>query len=299
MSRIKPVHQLKGSDLFAFSPDSKSLAIAKLHGNPKAQLLALPAETELCAWSRLATNLRAIAFSEDGMLVAFARMGRDIYCCDTKGTVLQHIVVEDGNELSGLQFAPKTGLLVYATESSSIHLFDSHSGAQERELKVEDDEGMVTGMCFSRQGALLAALWETGNSNNLTIWNWPSARRQRTITKLPRDVFDICFDAEGESLVIAYEGGVARYSITSGKQTAQLVEGDEAWFQAAASPDGRFVALASDERLTIWSCQQEREAGSSELKSEPLQMEFSPNSEQLAIAFNRKIAIYGLESLLD
>jgi len=153
----------------------------------------------------------------------------------------------------------------------SVRLWDPNTGAPVRVLGEHDQA--VVGIAFSTDGKTLAT---SGDDNTIRLWDAETGRMIRRIES-GNHTYKVVFSPDGQFLV---SGGRARsalgtlwYSVTGGRLSGRG-EALKVWrasdgallqiatdqthdvWSIAASPDGRWVANASDDNtVKLWRVQ--------------------------------------------
>jgi RNA polymerase sigma factor (sigma-70 family) len=299
----------------------------------RAETADLPADLPLPAGAlarlgtarfRHAFNVRSLAFSPDGKVIASGSQKNTIRLWDADTGQELKVLTGHGNGVVGLCFSPDGKTLASSSWDTSIRLWDVAGGNEVR--RIDPQAGVVNSVAFSPDGkALLSAhgdgtarlgdaatgtelrqfqghqgavevaafsrdgkMIATGSQDNSArLWDAATGKELRKLEGHTARVRGVAFSPDGKRLLTAGWNPTARlYDVETGKQVAELkhTTGPEG---VAFSPDGKTVALATGwgDTAAVWDVT----GDVARLRwtgkvGQPIAVTFSPDGQRLAAA---------------
>lgn len=292
---IKPRVPVKpGIGALAYSPDGKILAL----GLYKEVKLVDPAtQTAVASLGGHAEQIRALAFSPDGAMIAAAgglpgRSGEVRIWDAGKRTELR--AIKGHNDcIYAVAFAPDGKTIATSSYDKLIKLWDVATGAEVRTLKDHIDAIYALG--FTPDGKRLVS---GAADRTVKIWDVASGQRLYTLSEPQDGLNTIAIDPSGKFVAA---GGLDKtiriWSLgeKSGTLVHTLIAHEDAILKLAYSPDGRMlVSSAADRTIKIFNA-----ADLTEIKTLPdqpdwvLALGFAPDGKKFAAGrFDGSLEIY-------
>lgn len=278
----------------AFSADGKTLAGGS--SDNSIRLREVATGLELHRLTGHAGGIRSIAFSKDGSVLASAGVGTAIMLWDVNtgrrlstitanddliksvalspdgtmlasgsfGKTIQLFNVKTGRELRTLSghsfailsvaFSPDGKILVSGSGDETIRLWDVATGQEMRKLSGHSSP-FVSSVAFSADGKTLASgSWDS----TITLWNVATGGKLRSLKGHFGIVNSVAFSADGRFLISGSMDATTKlWHVDSGELAATLIGLDESdW--AVLTPEGRFDASPSGQKLMHWMVGGER-----------------------------------------
>jgi WD40 repeat protein len=282
----------------AFSPDGRTIATA----GGDILLWDLKKGKQLRRLTEPTAYFRQVAFLPDGKTLIAADCGADaVFCWDVAtGRRLLHIGGRPSGELSMIQ--NRGGSLpmspdgkVVATTVGGLHLWDTTTGKQVRELEPRRHRLVGFTAALSPDGKAIAL----GSSGRLRVWDLTADKPPRVLSENrdgflclafspdgtvlasggrgirlwnlrtgepvrkefgPREpVESLVFTADGKGLVSAGVDGVSLWDAESGKEARCFIKPGRSFVSLSLSPDGKVLAATGWARLRLWEVATGRE----------------------------------------
>ena len=198
-----------------------------------------------------------VAFSPDGLLLAWGCKDNTVGLWDPATGTQQRILTGHTGGVSGVAFSPDGQLLASSGEDKTVRLWDPATGTQQRVLTGHT--GGVYGVAFSPDGQLLASI---GEVKTVRLWDPATGTQQRVLTGHTgiHAVFGVAFSPDGR--LLASCGGdktVRLWDPATGTQQRVLtghtgIPGvTSQTFGVAFSPDGQLLAsCGGDKTVRLW-----------------------------------------------
>jgi len=240
-----PVRALIGA--LAYRPDGKLLAL----GSFKEVRLVDPATGKLVATlPGEAEDVRAVAFSRDGKLLAAAggwpaRRG-EVKIWDVEKRAELRTISGHADCIYGVEFAPDGKTLATASYDKLIKLWDVESGREIRTLKDHIDA--VFALAFTPDGKRLVS---ASADRGVKVWDVASGERLYTLSEPTDGLNTLALDPSGKRVAAAgLDRTIRVWSLGESGATLQnsLIAHEDAILQLAWSPDGKYLVSSSADK---------------------------------------------------
>ncbi|MBL8207165.1 MAG: AAA-like domain-containing protein [Blastocatellia bacterium] len=280
----------------AYSPDSKSLAVALDNGTIRIMDLARQQEIHLLKGHT--DHVYSIAFSPDNKTLASASWDRTIRVWDvTTGLELKSLKEHEGKVFS-LAYSPDGKMIASGDSIGIVHLWDAATG--NRLKSFAPSSSIVYAVAFSADGQKLA----TANSNNnVKVYAVTSGQLLKT---LPHEtqVLTAAFSPDNRFLATGSldNSEVILWDANTGRQLRTFKGHHGSIWSLAFSPNGKTLATSSDDSLAkIWDVSTGREV--STLRGHGLlvpTLAFSPDGATLATGgWDKQVKLWPTTSQRD
>jgi hypothetical protein len=296
----QPLWKIKSAQIAAFSPDSKTLAVAGASSPIRFYDLATGQERLSCEGLRV--HIYRIAFSPDGKQVAAGQIRKAVTICDARNGKLIHTLKRSDDEISGLEYAD--GSLICSSWSNEIVAFDSKTGKTLPSLKVCDVKAMVNGIALLENRTKIAAqvypIGEgTDNPEGIGIW---SLKEWKQVLKIKMPLSggqDVAVSPDSKTLAVATrKQGVQLYDTKTGGSLGAIKANET--MHLLFTPDGRHLIydLYKEAQICIWNLKAKRIVCVLTPGDRPFSLHLSPNGEYLAATLDRHASVWRLQPLL-
>jgi WD40 repeat protein len=233
---------------FALSPDGRTLAVAH---DPAGSVRLWDAATgrEQGVLGEHGPDVRAVAFSPDGTLLASGGWGGDLRLWDLAAGRERQALRGHTRSLLSVAFSPDGRALASADDGGVVKLWDPATG--EERVRTTGAAGNILGVAFSPDGQTLA--WACGDhtvrlGDVATGQEGPPLRGHRFF------VSAVAFSPDGRMLASAsYDGTVRLWDRATGA-VRHTLQGHGDWVYCLAwSPTGRRLASGGREgTVRLW-----------------------------------------------
>jgi WD40 repeat protein len=282
---IKPVAPVSSAvSSLAFQPGGAILALGRYR---EVELVDVAKRSLTGRLAGHANQIRAVAFSPDGKLLAAAG-----------GTPAQFGEIKvwsvaDRKELRSMRghrdnifaiaFSPDGTTLATCSYDRLIKLWDVAAGREIKTLKDHTDA--VFSIAFSPDGQRLAS---ASADRTVKVWDVASGQRIYTLSDALDGVNTVAFHPSGKLLAGAGADRIIRLwelGETEGRQIKSLIAHEDAVLQIAFSPDGKtLVSTAADRWVKIWDSSKLEEIHTMETQPDwVFALAFSPDGKRLAV----------------
>jgi WD40 repeat protein len=229
--------RLNGARLFAWMPDSQSLAIAT--------------ETEIVFYnlSPLKETMRLdapqatmMAISPDGQILAWVSEDNTIHIWSIPEAKETQALGPHKSALTSLAFSPDSSILAIATSENSIELWNPASGQNIQNWKLAF---WVSDLSFSPDGVQLAAAELPTFTEH--FWSVPDGSETRKLVwnqSVSPSLYGAELTKDWKMIAWVARGTVQLMDVTTGN-TGPSLEHEDAVSAIALSPDGKLVASAA------------------------------------------------------
>jgi len=277
-----------------FSRDGKAIASASRDKTVKIWSNEGEKGTLLKTLDGHKDDVWAASFSPDGRTIASAS-GDSVHLWSRYRTPLRQILAGHRDWVYGVNFSPDGRTIATASRDRTIKLWslegellDTLTGHQEQ----------VNWVSFSPNGEILA----TGSDDNtLKLWNVETGTMLISLEEHQKKVVAAAFHPDGDRLASIGEDKTLKiWSVADGKllysiEYSALID-DDSLIGLRYSPDGKTMAIATRNRVRLWSGTPDSiptiELGE---EAELSSISFSPNGKQIAIALDKKVEVFNLE----
>jgi serine/threonine protein kinase len=242
-----------GVNAVAFSPDG-TLATAGAGGTTSLWNASTGSFIKTIS-DRDSAGVLAIAFSQDGRLLATADSNDIVYLWDAStGALVRTLTDQGAGGVLAVAFSPDGKILATSDKAGRIALWNSASGTKLTTITIPASKGVNT-LAFSPDGASLAA----GDYNGTTYLRqipFGAAVAQFPVPDAG-SIDAVAFSPDGQTLATgSYDGTTYLWNVATEAITAQLTDfGTGTGVEAIAfSPDGQLLAAGDHDGNTfLWS----------------------------------------------
>ncbi|MGO4884725.1 MAG: eIF2A-related protein [Bryobacteraceae bacterium] len=286
-----PVKPLIGA--LAYRPDGKLLAL----GTFKEVQLVDPDTGKLIAtFAGEAEDVRAVAFSSDGKLLAAAgglpaRSG-EIKIWDVEKHAELRTITGHTDCIYAVEFAPDGKSLATASYDKLIKLWDAESGKEIRTLKDHIDA--VYALAFTPDGRRLVS---ASADRGVKVWDVASGERLYTLSEPSDGLNTLALDPSGKRVAAAgLDRTIRVWSLgaSSGTLLDSLIAHEDAILQLAWSPDGKYlVSSSADKEVKVFQADDLTLVKTWRQPDWALSLAFAPDGKRLAVGrFDGSYQIY-------
>jgi WD40 repeat protein len=292
---IKPAAPVNASiSSLAFQPDGSLIALGRYR---EVELIGSDTRARIASLTGHANQVRAIAFSRDGKLLAAAgghpaQFGEIKLWSITDRKELRSIRGH-GDNIFAVAFSPDGTKLASCSYDRMIKIWDVATGNEIKNLKDHTDA--VFSVAFSPDGKRLAS----GSADRtVKIWDVATGQRLYTLSDALDAVNTVAFHPSGKMIAGAGADRIIRVwelGETDGKQIKSLIAHEDAINQLIFSPDGKIlVSTGADKLLKLWDSSSLIETHTTEIQPDwVFALAFSPDGKKLVVGrYDGSVAFY-------
>ncbi|MFE1442154.1 trypsin-like peptidase domain-containing protein [Streptomyces sp. NPDC058739] len=217
----------------AYRTSGTSEAVDSLRGAS-----ALPSQHRL---SGHASEVRAVAYSPDGRILASGSMDHSVHLRNTRTMKILDRLRGHKDAVNAVAFSPDSPILATGSADNTVRLWNPRTGEPGRVLKGHG--GSVKALAFSPDGDTLA----TGSADNtVRLWNPRTGEPGRTLKGHTEPVTTLAFNHDGRTLASGSADNTIRlWNPRTG--TSRTIKGHDLPLTSVVfSPDGNTLATADD-----------------------------------------------------
>jgi WD40 repeat protein len=267
----------------AFRPDGNMIAIA---GHQQVRLMDAGAKNLLSVLAPHASDVRAVAFSPDGKLLAAAgglpaRAG-EIRVWDVEQRRLLHILRGHTDCIYGVAFSPSGDKIATASYDKLVKLWDL---ASEKEIRTYKDHiDAVYAVVFTADGKRLVS----GSADrSVKVWDVASGERLFTLSEPLDGINTVAIDPSGRFVAAGgLDKSIRIWSLeaTKGVLVHSLIAHEDAILRLAWSRDGKeLLSSSADKTVKLFRAVDLTELRSFSESDWVYGLQFSPDGKTIAI----------------
>jgi WD40 repeat protein len=244
---------------FAFSPDSRLLAVAAFNGASapfRIRVWELRSGKECREFPGHDHFVNALAFAPDGKTLASGSAGASVRLWDlASGAEVPQPAAHHG-WVWGIAVSPDGQRVATANSDRTVRVWEAHSGKPLRVLRGHERE--VWAVRFAPAGNVLASgSWD----GTVRLWDADSGKELHRLAGHAGEVRAVAFSPEGKLLASGVRGTDARihlWDVGTGRAVGHLPLGQPTPVTALAfSPDGQHLASGGD-GIRLWDVARKR-----------------------------------------
>ena len=277
----------------AYRPDGKLLALGTFK---EVRLVEPETGKTVATLSGEAEDVRAVAFSRDGKLLAAAgglpARGGEVKIWDVEKHTPLRTIAGHTDCIYAVEFAPDGKAVATASYDKLIKLWDVESGKEIRTLKDHIDA--VYALAFTPDGKRLVS---ASADRGVKVWDLASGERLYTLSDATDGLNTLAVDPTGKRVAA---GGLDRtirvWSLgdKSGALQNALIAHEDAILQLAWSPDGKYlVSSAADKEVKVFQADDLTLVKTLRQPDWALSLGFAPDGKSFAVGrFDGSYEVY-------
>ncbi|HWY87874.1 MAG TPA: WD40 repeat domain-containing protein, partial [Gemmataceae bacterium] len=269
-----------GASFLTFSPDSRNIAV--MGYAPFLQIVAIPSGklvSKLQVPQPNNSRLTGFAFSGDGMIIVagtdnFGQNKNFVHAWEVAtGKPLHNFEVVQNAQIRGAlsnngavlatsgYYNPRTGMENNPDQGRTIQLWDVHTGAELRKVKI--DNNPIMAVALSQDGKTFAV---ASGSATFHLFETESGKELRRFAGRRGHVQFLQFAPDGKTLVAgSADGTVQRWEADTGKRLGLTDGPRQRLFGIAFPSPGQVWALGMDgQALALWDAVTDRQLSPSD-----------------------------------
>ncbi|WP_017315435.1 WD40 domain-containing protein [Mastigocladopsis repens] len=190
-----------------------------------------------------------------------------------------------GNQVMSLSVSPNGQMIASASKDKTVKLWQ-RDGKLLRTFTGHTDK--VNSISFSPNGQLLAS---ASDDKTVKIWE-PNGTVINTFKEHVNGVVNVSFSRDGKLIASASKDSTVKIWTLEGKEVKNL-NNEEPVTSASFSPDARWIALAGEKTVKLWSID-----GTSPITFERFgsqDVSFSPDGKSIAAAGNNGVSLWDFD----
>jgi len=169
------------------------------------------------------------------------------YLLNRANPELRTVMTPQGDRICAIAYAPDGTVLATASDEGTVALWDSETGGLK--CTCEGQAVLSSSGRFSPDGKWLAGACLEGT---VRVWATDSGKRVHTLSGHKDKALWAEFTPDGNRIISASLDGTARiWNVHSGETVATLDAGAGPLYKVACAPNGKDLALMSDEGQTV------------------------------------------------
>ena len=292
----KTVHTLpagiRSSFPAAISAGGGAMAMMKLFDSRTVQMTSTLGEGALTE-AHVGDNIRSMALSSDGRLVAVGTAKKGVVVMDT-ATSDKLMVIDTGRDwVTALAFGAGGRTLWVGHAQGMLQMWDI---SPRHRLGLPEHRGTVNKVLYSPDGEDLVT---GGYDGRVIFWDQRTGKPRDHIKAHTGAVMGMAFNGDGSLLVTAGEDSVIRLWDRRRRAMKKSLRGHQGTVtDVAFSPDGTLLATSgTDLTVRIWELKTREQRAVIRLSRKPWSLSFHPSGKYLAVGGDMaRVAVHEVPS---